>query len=85
MSNPLYDLKITDRQNFIQLLDLFREDFINNPERWENRPLSDFLEAIGTYTEDIQDYYDNTNANINLDIPAWSIFADIFKGAKVYE
>lgn len=32
MSNPLYELKITDGQNFIQFLDLLREDFINNPE-----------------------------------------------------
>lgn len=41
--------------------------------RKQNIP--DFLEALATYTEDIQGYYNNINANI----PAWSTFADIFK------
>lgn len=85
MSDALYDLKITDRKSFSQFLELLREDLINNPNAWENKTLSDFLEALATYTEDIQGYYDNTNANVNADVPAWSTFADIFKEAKVYE
>lgn len=85
MNEPLYDLKITDRKSFSQFLEVLREDLINNPDGWENKTLPDFLEALATYTEDIQGYYDNTNANIDADVPSWSTFADIFKGAKVYE
>lgn len=85
MNNTLYDLKITDRKSFSQFLEVLREDLINNPDGWENKTLPDFLEALATYTEDIQGYYDNTNANIDADVPSWSTFADIFKGAKVYE
>ena len=85
MSDTLNNFKVTDRQTFIKFLDLLRKDFLDNPENWENLSLSDFLEAMSSYTEDIQGYYDNTNQNINSDNANWSTFADIFKGAKIYE
>ncbi|CDT28647.1 conserved hypothetical protein [Sphingobacterium sp. PM2-P1-29] len=77
MSNPLYELKITDKQSFVRFLGLLREDFISNPEGWENKTLPRFFEALATYTEDFLVYYNNIN--INADTPEWSTFADIFK------
>ncbi|KMU64953.1 hypothetical protein EZBTHKR_0437 [Elizabethkingia anophelis] len=47
--------------------------------------MPDFLEAFSAYTEDIQGYYNNMKLDINADKPDWSTFADIFKGAKIYE
>jgi len=85
MNNTLNDLKVTDRQTFIKFLDLLRKDFLDNPENWENKTLPDFLEALSAYTENVQGFYDNMNLNVNADKPDWSIFADIFKGAKMYE
>jgi len=81
----LNDFKVTDRQTFIKFLDLLRKDFLDNPETWENKILPDFLEALSAYTEDIQGYYDNMKQNVNADKADWSIFADILKGAKIYE
>ncbi|WP_336836509.1 DUF7660 family protein [Sphingobacterium siyangense] len=85
MDNQLYELKVTDRQSFIKFLDLLHKDLLQNPETWENKTLPDFLEALASYAEDIQGYYDNTDANVDAEKAAWSTFADIFKGAKVYE
>jgi hypothetical protein len=85
MNDTLFDFKITDRQTFIQFLDLLRKDFLDNPESWENKTLPYFLEALSAYTKDIQGYYDNMKLNVNADEPNWSTFADIFKGAKIYE
>ena len=85
MNHKLNKFKVTDRQTFIDFLDLIRKDFLDNPESWENKTLPDFLEALSTYTEDIQSYYDNMKLNVNADKPEWSTFADIFKGAKIYE
>ncbi len=59
MNDTLNDFKVTDRQRFVQFLDLLRKDFIDNPESWENETLPDFLEALSAYAEDIQVYYDN--------------------------
>lgn len=83
--DTLSNLKVTDRQSFIQFIDLLRQDFLNNPEGWENKNLQDFLEAIGSYAKDIQGYYDNMKQVVNVDEPNWQTFADIFKGAKIYE
>ena len=85
MNDTINDFKVTDRQTFIKFLDLLRKDFLDNPENWENKTLPDFLEALSTYTEDVQGYYDNMKLNVNADKPEWSTFADIFKGAKIYE
>ncbi|MDR2271488.1 MAG: hypothetical protein LBF27_11350 [Sphingobacterium sp.] len=85
MDNQLYELKVKDKQSFIKFLDLLRLDFLQHPETWENKTLPDFLEALASYAEDIQGYYDNTDANVDAGKAAWSTFADIFKGAKVYE
>jgi len=85
MDTQLNELIVKDRQSFIKFLDLFRQDLLQHPETWENKTLPDFLEALASYAEDIQGYYDNTNANVDAEKAAWSTFADIFKGAKVYE
>lgn len=85
MNDTLKDFEVTNTQTFIKFLDLLYKDFSDNPESWENKSLPDFLEALSAYTEDIQGYYDNTKQNINADKPDWSTFADIFKGARIYE
>jgi len=85
MEDSLFDYKVTDRQTFIKFIDLLRQDFLTNPESWENKNLDNSLEALSAYADDIQGYYDNTKQNINADNPDWQTFADIIKGATIYE
>jgi hypothetical protein len=85
MTDTVSNFKVTDRQTFIKFIDLLRQDFIHRPESWENKKLEDFLGAISSYAEDIQGYFDNTKQNINADEASWQTFADIFKGAILYE
>ncbi len=85
MNNTLNNCKVSDRQTFIKFLELLRNDLLENPERWGNKSLPDFLEALSAYTNDIQGFYDNMKLNINADKPDWSTFADIFRGASIYE
>lgn len=85
MNAQIDNFKVTDRQSFIRFLNLLHKDLSDNPESWENKTLSDFLEALSAYTEDIAGYYRNTGRTTNADNPDWQTFADIFKGARVYE
>ena len=85
MNDTLNNFKVTDRLTFIEFLDLLRKDLLDNPASWENKSLPDFLEALSSYTKDIQGYYDNTAQPINANQPSWSTFADIFRGACIYE
>ena len=85
MTETVSNFIVTDRHSFIKFIDLLRKNFIDNPESWENKKLDDFLEALSSYANDIQGYYDNTKQNVNADDPKWQTFADIFKGATLYE
>lgn len=74
-----------NREEFSKFLLQLQTDLEENPQNWENRTLFDFLEAMSRYTIDIQQFYKNTEQNINADKPSWQVFADIMLGAKVYE
>lgn len=78
-------MKVTDKKSFIKFLESIRMEFQKSPEKWENSNLEDFLEAMERYTEDIQGYYENTNQKVDSNIPSWQVFADIIKGAAIYE
>lgn len=81
----IYNIQVTNRQSFIRFLELLHQDFLENESEWENHTLSNFLEALAAYAMDIQGFYDNTNQNINADTASWKVFADIIRGAKIYE
>ncbi|MCX6215352.1 hypothetical protein [Spirosoma sp.] len=81
----MLNFEVTDRQSFTTFLQLLVQDLQANPESWENVNLLDFLEAMGRYTEDIQGYYDNLQLGLNADAPSWRLFADLLKGATIYE
>lgn len=85
MNDSINNFKVIDRQTFIEFLEMLRKDFLDNPESWGNKTLPDFLEALSSYTEDIQGYYNNMKQDINADQPNWQTFADLFKGATIYE
>ena len=85
MNNQLSKFEVTDRKSFVTFLDLLRKDFSENPEEWENKSLEDFLDALSSYAEDIQGYYDNMKMNIDVDQPNWKTFAHIIMGARIYE
>ena len=85
MTDSISNFKVTDRQSFARFIDLLRRDLVDNSETWTNTKLEDFLAAISFYAEDMQGYYDNTKQNINADDANWQTFADILKGASIYE
>ncbi|KQS40986.1 hypothetical protein [Pedobacter sp. Leaf194] len=81
MNDSINNFKVIDRQTFIEFLEMLRKDFLDNPESWENKTLPDFLEALRSYNEDIQGYYNKLKQDINADRPNWQTFADLFTGA----
>ena len=85
MTDALSNFKVTNQQDFISFIDLLRQDFVDNPTSWENNKLDTFLESLSEYANDIQGYYDNTKQDVNAESPSWQTFADIFKGATMYE
>lgn len=73
---------VVDKESFIAFVtQLSNED----ARKWSSRTTSDFIETIAHYTEDVQGYYDNTNQPIDSNKASWRVFADILKGATIYE
>ncbi len=73
------------RFEFIEFLKEFRKDLKDNKSNWENKTLEDFLEAMESYTEDVQGFYDNMKMDIDANVPTWENFMTIMKGASIYE
>jgi hypothetical protein len=78
MNEQLSNFKVTDRQSFIVLIDLLRQYFLQSPNRWQNKTIDNFLEALGVYATEIQVYYNNTGASVNTEELFRRTFADIF-------
>ena len=85
MDDKLYEFKVTDRKSFTAFIKLLCKDLSENPQDWENKSLENFLEALSSYSEDIQGYYDNMKLGINAEDPSWRVFADLLMGARIYE
>jgi hypothetical protein len=85
----LYSIKVSDRRSFIEFLHLLVAEYNTNKHQWENQDLGSFLEAMARYSEDIDGYYKNCEKElgerINPDMGTFRVFADILRGAIVYE
>lgn len=78
-------MEITDRKSFSEFLRLLSEDFEKNKDKWQNKELGQFLEAIQRYSEDVDGYYKNMHPEQDANVPSWRIFADILRGGVMYE
>ena len=76
ISNP------TELAIFIKKL---RQNLIDDSNSWENINLSDFLDALASWTEDMDGYYKNTDQVERLDQPDWKTFAEMLMAARIYE
>ena len=73
------------------LLDVIKEnnktilaDPWRKPKDWENKTIPQFLEAIASWTEDMEGYYINNRLPIPININ-WKVIAEILMAAKMYE
>lgn len=87
--DPLDTAHIDSREGFVQFLDKLHADYLQNGKAWENQTLGDFLDALSRYAEDIGGYYSNLSLSggesTNADSASWRVFADMLRGAVVYE
>ncbi|WP_330441756.1 DUF7660 family protein [Flavobacterium sp. C4GT6] len=85
MTDELYSKQITSRKDFVEFLKLLHKYYASKPEDWENNTLESFLEALSAYADDIPKYYKNTKQDRSPETADWQVFADMLKGAIVYE
>lgn len=75
---------IKSKEDFVKFLEYLIENLNNNSEEWANSSLSEYLEAMASWTEDMEGYYYNNNLPIPENVD-WKVFANILIAAKMYE
>jgi hypothetical protein len=77
-------LPVSSKDGLVKLIAAMVKDLRDNPDEWENKDLSSYLEAIASWIEDMDGYYENINQPLPKDTN-WKVFADILMAAKIYE
>lgn len=75
---------VADRESFIAFTSKLSADWKGNLESWKNRDLGAYLEALASWVEDMDGYYQNQGLPMPENIN-WRVFADILMAARVYE
>lgn len=78
-------LTVIDKKTFSKFAEDLLMDYKKNGETWEVNRIDDFIENINRYAEDIDGYYKNMHFDTSAETPTWRIFAQILKGATIYE
>jgi len=76
--------EIKTKENFIDFVEILIIDLEKKSEEWTNKSLHEYLEAIASWTEDMDGYYINNNLPIPENVN-WKLFANILLAAKMYE
>ncbi|PIE40757.1 MAG: hypothetical protein CSA49_06830 [Gammaproteobacteria bacterium] len=86
MSNQLISKleNVKTRADLSEFVSALLNDLEGNNAEWENASLSDFLEAMSSWIEDMDGYYKNQGKPFSEDQP-WKLFADILYASKIYE
>jgi hypothetical protein len=75
---------VRSREEFIQFVKAMSDDLRDNADSWQNMTLERYIEAIGSWTQDMDGYYKNQGLPIPDD-PNWKVFSDILMAARIYE
>jgi len=74
---------VRSRRDVLQVLNSLARLYEAEPEAWENRSISGYLDAMVRWAEASENYY----AHAGLDAPgeSWQFFADVLRAGRVYE
>ena len=75
---------IKSRQDLAQFVRELGEDFEKNPQSWENDTISNYMEALAGWIDDMGGYYKNQNQPVP-ETPEWKTFAQMLHAARYYE
>lgn len=75
---------VSTKNELIKLIYSLVSEVKSNPNQWENNDLPSFLEAMASWMEDMEGFYENMNKPYPDDVN-WSVLGDILMAARVYE
>jgi hypothetical protein len=76
---------VTSRDGLIRVIFELLDDYDSEGDKWENKDIYTFLQAMAAWLNDAAGYYRNTGQNVAVEQPSWQLFADALTAASVYE
>ena len=76
-------VQIDSKKDFVRFLEHLVVDLKENPDAWENDTLERFLEAMSSWTKDMDGYYKNQGTQppeIN-----WKFIGQLLLASRIYE
>lgn len=75
---------ISNKQDFLEFVNLLSVDYKQNIDEWENISIDFYLEAIEGWVEDMESFFENTGSETPKNID-WHFLAIILYVGKIYE
>ena len=75
---------IETKEAFIDFVNCIVDDYRENKDEWENQSIPEFLEAICSWVEDMDGFYENMGWKIPANTD-WKFIATLFHVGKIYE
>lgn len=76
---------VSDQKTMAEFLSDLANDYVNNGGEWENNDLRTFLNAMSSWVEDMDGYYQNNGQPYDEKKISWKHFADMLIASTMYE
>ena len=75
---------VSNKQQFLEFVNLLSADYRKNRDEWENKSIDLFLQAIEGWMEDMEAFYENSGLDTPKNIN-WNFLANMLYVGKIYE
>lgn len=75
--------RVETKEDFLRLVARLAAD--KDSQQWSNSSATEYVEALGSWLEDADDFYRNTGRAVDTSQPSWQLFADMLQAARIYE
>lgn len=76
---------IKSKGDFINFLENLIRDFRTNGDKWENKSINDYLEAMKAFLSSVEGFKKNIKPDLETESINWELIADAFLAARIYE
>lgn len=83
IKEPELTKNIATKEDFVNFVKKLSEECAQNPEFWEHKDLSVFLDALAEFAESIDGFYANFGIPFPKD-PDWKMMANMLAAARNY-
>lgn len=76
--------RIDSREDLTAFVERLKLDYETDPGGWENGDVASFLDALGTWTEDMPGYFENRGEDMT-EVSPWRLLGMMLLAARSYE